>query len=160
MNESFNRDDAARSIEDIRWREHQVITATTIPIWYWWLVAVGTLVLGMVIDGRSPAVITVTAVVFAVATAAVTVWVILGAGSGAQVSRDLLGSSGPASIVLFVGIVVLAGLAVAFALQARGASHPATAGTAVTAVCLVVGGPILMRLLHQQMRRHSAIPSK
>ena len=157
MNESFNKDDAARSIEDIRWREQQVITATTIPIWYWWLVAVGTLVLGMVVDGRRPA---VTAVVFAVATAAITVWVILGAGSGAQVSRDLLGSSGPASIVLFVGIVVLAGLAVAFASQARGASHPATAGTAVTAVCLLVGRPILMRLLHQQMLRHSAIPSK
>jgi hypothetical protein len=28
--------------------------------------------------------------------------------------------------------------------------------TAVTAACLVLGGPILMRALHQQMLRHSA----
>jgi hypothetical protein len=160
MIESFNRDDAGRSIEEVRRREQQVITATAIPLWYWWVVAAGTLVLGVVVDGRRPAVIAVTAVVFASATAALTVWVILGAGSGAQVSRDLLGGSGPASIVVFVGIVVLAGLAVAFSSQARGASHPATDGTAVTAACLVVGGPMLMRLLHRQMLRHSAIPTK
>lgn len=157
MNKPFNRDDAGRSIEEVRRREQQVMTATAIPLWYWWFVAAGTLVLGVVVDGRQPAMIAVTAVLFATATAGLTVWVILGAGSGAQLSRGLLGGSGPASIVVFVGIVVLAGLAVAFSLRARGASHPATDGTAVTAACLVVGGPMLMALLHRQMLRHSAI---
>jgi hypothetical protein len=160
MNESFDRDDAERSIDQVRGRERQVIAATAIPVWYWWVIAVGTVALGVVVDGRRPTVIAVTAVLFAVSTAALTLWVILGAGSGAQVSKHLLGASGPASIVLFVGIVVLAGLAVAFSLQARGTSHPATVATAVTAVCLVVGGPILMRLLHQQMLRHSAASPK
>jgi hypothetical protein len=156
---SLHRDDAGRSIEEIRRREEQVIAKVAIPFWYWWVVATGTLVLGVVVDGRRPVVIGVTAVLFATATAALTLWVILGAGSGAQVSRDLLGRGGPTSIVAFVGIVVLAGLAVAFSVQARGASHPAVAGTAVTAACLLVGGPMLMRLLHRQMHRHGAIPS-
>src|SRR5450631_1329276 len=103
MTESLNRDDAARSIEHVRRREQQVITATAIPLWYWWVVGAGTLVLGVVADGRRPAVIAVTAVLFGAATAALTLWVIPGAGSGARVSRDLLGGGGPASIVGFVG---------------------------------------------------------
>lgn len=157
MTDSVSPDDAGRSIEEVRRREQQVITAVAIPLWYWWVVAAGTLVLGTVVDGRRPVVIAVTAVVFAVATAALTVWVILGAGSGAQVSGELLGRSGSGLIVLFVGIVVLAGLAVAFSMQASGAPHPATVGTAVTAACLVVGGPTLVRVLHRQMLRHSVI---
>lgn len=159
MNESASQDDAGRSIEEIRRREQQVITATAIPVWYWWVVAAGTLLLGVVVDGHRPALIAVTAVLFGAATAALTVWVILGAGSGAQVSRDLLGSSGPASIVVFVGVVVVAGLGVAFSLQARGAAHPASDGTAVTAALLVLGGPMLMRRLRHQMLHHSAIPT-
>jgi FtsH-binding integral membrane protein len=160
MTESLNRDDAARSIEQVRRREQQVITATAIPLRYWWVVGAGTLVLGVVADGRRPAVIAVTAVLFGAATATLTLWVIPGAGSGARVSRDLLGGSGPASIVGFVGFVVLSGFAVAFWLQARGASGPATVGTAVTAAALVVGGPMLMAVLRPQMLGHGAIPPR
>jgi len=157
MTQSVSPDDARRSIEEVRRREQRIIRAVAIPLWYWWVVAAGTLVLGVVVDGHRPAATVVTAVLFAVGTAALTVWVILGAGSGAQVIKDLLGLGGPASIVLFVWIVVIVSLAVAFSLQARGAPHPATDGTGVTAVCLVVGGPILMRLLNRQMLRRSVI---
>jgi hypothetical protein len=50
-----------------------------------------------------------------------------------------------------VEVTVAVSLAVAFTLEAFGVSHAATIGVSVTAVLLVVGGPMLMRHLQGRM---------
>ena len=50
-----------------------------------------------------------------------------------------------------VWVVVGVSLALAFALQATGVSHPATIGCAVGALVVIIGGPILMRRLRSIM---------
>ena len=69
----------------------------------------------------------------------------------AQVSSRLLGPSGVLAILAFVGLDVGISLAIAFAVQARGLTHPATIGVTVGAVLLALGGPRLMAHLRGQM---------
>ena len=49
-----------------------------------------------------------------------------------------------------------AALAVAFSLEAAGTAYPATWGEVTAAVCLVVGGPLLMRALRRIMLDNAA----
>ena len=55
------------------------------------------------------------------------------------------------AILGFVAVTVGVSLAVAFILKASGVSYAATIGVSVTAVMLVVGGPMLMRHLQGRM---------
>jgi hypothetical protein len=57
------------------------------------------------------------------------------------------------AILGFVAVTVGVSLAVAFILKASGVSYAATIGVSVTAVMLVVGGPMLMRHLQRPHAR-------
>ena|SRR5947209_4092992 len=149
------RDEAESGLADIRAAQQLLIDRVAIPAWYWWGVAVLTVLLGLVVDRGSRTEVALAAVVFALVVAGATGWVIVGGGR-VQVSRSLLAGEGAVRIVAFVGLVVGVSLAVGFALRAAGAAYPATAATLVAAVCLAVGGPLLMRGLRRAMLRQGA----
>ena len=65
--------------------------------------------------------------------------------------NDLLGPSGVVAILGFAAVTVGVSLAVGFILKASGGSYAATISVSVTAVILVVGGPMLMRYLQGLM---------
>ena len=69
----------------------------------------------------------------------------------AQPRNDLLGPGGVVAILGFVAVTIGVSLPVAFTLKASGVSYAATIGVSVTAVMLVVGGPMLMRYLQGRM---------
>lgn len=148
--------DAAAALAEVARHQEGVIARVNVPGWYWWLVALGIVPVGVAADTRSAAVVAPVAVGYGLVIALVTIWLIAGGRPGARVSHQLLGPAAAVGIVLFVWIVVGASLGVAFALQAAGFGHPGAAGTLLGAVIVLAGGPLLRRWLRAVMLRNRA----
>jgi FtsH-binding integral membrane protein len=157
MSGSVQPDEAASSLADVRRRQQQVIDAVMIPLWYWWVVAASMIAIGAAVDTKRVAVLATVLPVAIALVAGLTLAMILGAYRRARVrSSELLGGRGALSIVGFVWLVVGASLGTAYALRAAGAVEPATIGTAVGAILMVTGGPVLGRWLRQVMLANRA----
>jgi hypothetical protein len=156
MTNAIEPGDAGTALTEVRRREHQVIRAAMIPTWFWSAIAVASVGLGAVVDGRNAAVIGVAAVVYSIGVTVLSLWVALGGVRRVKVHEGLLGPEGAGLIVGFVGIVVVGTIALAFALRAMGVAQAATISTLACGAALVVGGPVLMRRLRLVMLRHGA----
>jgi hypothetical protein len=148
--------DAARSLADIGNRQARLIDEVLVPGWYWWMVAVLTVVLGVAVDSHRPGLAALVTVVYAVLVAGVTVWMIWGRNR-ARVRSQLLGDRGAVAIVGFVWVVVGLSLGFGFALRTADVGHPATLACLVCAVGLIVGGPGLMSYLRHTMLKRRAV---
>jgi hypothetical protein len=156
MGEPIDPGGAADALASVGQRRQQVIDLMSIPRWYWWLIAIGMVALGVVADRRQPVAVAITAVVFGLGVAITSVWVATG-HRRAQVHSDLLGPAGALLIVRFVAIVVVGSLAIAFVLQAVGFGQAATVAMVAGGLAMVIGGPRLDRRLHQVMVQRAAI---
>ena len=154
MAEQVESSQAAQALAQIRNRREQVIDTATIPAWYWWLVGGSNVLLGAAVESHRPAFVAAGSVVFAVGLLAGTAWVVRRA-IRVKVRTDLLGVRGLGLILGFVAVTVAVALSVSFSLEGAGVAYPATWGELAGAVCLVVGGPLLMRALRQVMVDHA-----
>jgi hypothetical protein len=143
--------DAAAALDDVTARQAQLMAVATVPVWFWWLIAVPMVGLGALVDTRRPGWIVAGAVCFAVGTAGVTLGTILRAHGRAQWRPETMDTRGPLLLLGFIFAVIGLGLGAAFALRAGGVSHPATIGCALSGLGLVVGGPLVMRALQKVM---------
>jgi hypothetical protein len=144
-------EEAARALTEIGQRQEQVIRLAVIPNWYWWAIAVLMVAFAAAVDTRQGLVVGIGTAVFVAGVLTTTGWVVLRAVGSAQPRNDLLGPGGVVAILGFVAVTIGVSLAVAFTLKAPGVSYAATIGVSVTAVMLVVGGPMLMRHLQGRM---------
>jgi hypothetical protein len=150
--------DAASELAEINRRQAGVIEAVLVPRWYWWVVGLLLVPLGVVTDSHQRVATAVVAIVIALFIAALSVWMITGAFRGVRIHPATLGSAGPLYIVAFVWLVVGVTLLVAFSLQAAGIRYPATLGTILAAAMLIAGGPILMSRLRRAMVANAVAP--
>lgn len=148
--------DAAAELAEIEKRQAGVIDAVLVPRWYWWVVGLLLLPIGLAADSHQRTATAVVAVLMALVIAGISVWMISGAYPGARVHPATLGGAGALYIVGFIWVVVGASLVVAFGLQAAGVAYPATIGTALAALMLIGGGPVLMSRLRRSMVARSA----
>lgn len=153
--ERLGAGDAAKELAEIESRQAGVIQAVLVPRWYWWVVGVLLVPLGVVADSHQRVATAVVAIAVALMIAALSVWMITGAYRGARIHPATLGSAGSLYIVGFVWLVVGVTLVVAFGLQALGNSYPGTIGTILAAAMLIVGGPLLMARLRRAMAGRS-----
>jgi len=150
-------DEASAALSDIQSRQERVIRAAHIPVWYWWAVAVGMVVIGAAADTRRPVVLAVVIPIAGLCIAALTVAMILGVGRGARIrSNELLRGRGAVVIVFFDWLIVGLTLGLAFGLKAAGAPHPATIATGVGGVLLGLSGPAVTRTLNKIMLSNRA----
>ena len=157
MSGTVQPDEAASSLAEVQRRQQQVIDAVMIPLWYWWVVAASMIAIGAAVDTKRAAVLATVLPLVIALVAGLTLAMILGAYRRARVrSSELLGGRGALSIVGFVWVVVGASLGIAFGLRAAGTAAPATIGTAVGAILMVTGGPVLGRWLRQLMLANRA----
>ena len=145
MADQVRPEEAARALTEIGQRQEQVIRLAVIPNWYWWAIAV------LMVDTGQGLVVGIGTAVFVAGVLTTTGWVVFRAVGSAQPRNDLLGPGGVVAILGFVAVTIGVSLAVAFTLKASGVSYAATIGVSVTAVMLVVGGPMLMRHLQGRM---------
>ncbi|MEP6753482.1 MAG: hypothetical protein ABI959_12110 [Candidatus Dormiibacterota bacterium] len=143
--------DAALELAEIERRQTGVIDAVLIPRWYWWAVGLLVVPIGVTVDSHQRIATAVVAVLMALVIAGLSVWMVSGSYPGARIQPATLGSAGALYIVGFVWLVVGVSLVVAFGLQAAGVAYPATIGTVLAAVMLIVGGPMLMTRLRRTM---------
>lgn len=148
---NIERAEAQRQLADIEQRQLSAVERLLIPTWYWFLAAVGIVIVGFVADTGSAALIVATALIFGSIIAIATVDVIFGIWSGARVRDQVLGDEGSISISVFTFVALGASLATAFLSRALGFGYPGTLGTIVGALVLVMGGPWLTRRLRRVM---------
>lgn len=151
MTDQLRPDEAARALAESGQRQEQVIRLAIIPRWYWWAIAVLMVAFAAAVDTRQGLVIGIGTALFVAGVLTTTGAVVFRAVRSAQPRNDLLGPGGVVAILCFVAITVGVSLVVAFTLKASGVSYAATIGVSVTAVMLVVGGPMLMRYLRGLM---------
>ena len=151
MTDRVRPEEAARALTEIGQRQEQVIRLALIPDWYWWAIAALIVTFTAAIDSGEGFVIGIGTAVFVVGLVTTTGWVVLRAVGSAQPRNDLIGPGGVLAILRFVAVTVGVTLAVAFTLKASEVDNAATISVAVTAVLLVLGGPVLMRDLHGRM---------
>lgn len=152
MSHHPSADEAAAALSTVEQRQRQIVDQAQLPTLFWWATSLLMVVFAVAVDTyrNHPVAIGVSVVVFVAAVLTVTGWAVRRAAR-AQVSNRLLGPRGVLAILVFVGVDVGISLAVAFAMQARGLTHPATIGVAIGAVLLALGGPRLMAYLRGQM---------
>jgi hypothetical protein len=150
-------DDASAALASIQTRQAQVIRAFQIPVWYWWAVAAGMVIIGAAADTRRPVVLGIVIPIAALALAGLTVAMILGTGRGARLKSDeLLGGRGAVLIVGFVWLIIAITLGLGFGLKAASVPEPATISTAVGGLLLALTGPSLTHRLNQIMLSNRA----
>ena len=154
--ERLEAGDAAAELAEINRRQAGVIDAVLVPRWYWWVIGLLLVPIGLAADSHQRTTTAVVAVLMALVIAGLSVWMISGAYPGARVHPATLGGAGALYIVGFVWVVVGVSLVVAFGLQAAGVAYPATIGTVVAALMLIGGGPVLMSRLRRSMVARSA----
>ncbi len=158
MGDELRPEEAARALAEIEQRQAQVIRLVTIPRWFWWAHA-GLIVelsaaieLSVAAESRQPLVIGIGVALFIVGVLATVGRIVYGSIRHAQPRSDLMPPEGVIAILGFVALVLAVTLPTAFALEAFGVSYPATWGSLIAGVLIVVGGPLLMRYLHRIMR--------
>ena len=151
MTDHAGPEEAARALTEIGQRQEQVIRLAVIPNWYWWAIAVLMVAFAAAVDTGQGLVIGIGTAVFVAGVLTTTGAMVFRAVRSAQPRNDLLGPGGVVAILGFVAVTIGVSLAVAFILKASGVSYAATIGVSVTAVMLVVGGPMLMRYLQGRM---------
>lgn len=154
--ERLEAGDAAAELAEIKRRQAGVIDAVLVPRWYWWVIGLLLVPIGLAADSHQRTTTAVVAVLMALVIAGISVWMISGAYPGARVHPATLGGAGALYIVGFVWVVVGVSLVVAFGLQAAGVAYPATIGTLLAALLLIAGGPVLMSRLRSSMVARSA----
>jgi hypothetical protein len=151
MTDQVRPEEAARALTEIDQRQEQVIRLAVIPNWYWWVIAVLMVAFAAAVDSGQGLIVGIGTAVFVAGVLATTGWAVFRAVRSAQPRNDLLVPGGVVAILGFVAVTIGVSLAIAFILKASGVSYAATIGVSVTAVMLVVGGPMLMRYLQGLM---------
>jgi len=151
LTDQVRPEEAARALTEIGQRREQVIRLVVIPTWYWWAIAVLMVGFTAAVDTRRGLFVGIGTAVFVVGVLVTTGRVMFRAVRSAQPRNDLLGPGGVVAILGFVAFTIGVSMAVAFPLEAFEVSHAAIIGVSVTAVLLVVGGPLLMRYLQGLM---------
>jgi hypothetical protein len=144
-------DEAAGALTEIARRRAQVVTLTIVPTWFWWAIAVLMVGFSFAIEVGRPLVTGIATTVFVVGILIVTGRLVLGVIGRAQPRHDLIGPAGVLAILGFVAGTLAVSLPTSFALKAAGFGYPATAGVLLSAIVMVVGGPLLMRYLRRLM---------
>lgn len=155
MTKTVKPAEARDALAEMERRKEQVIEGTLVPSWYWRVVAVAAVGLGLAADSGDPTIRAAAGGLFGAGVSLLTVWIAFGGRRHVKVDDRLLGARGAGLIVGFVALVVLGTLGLAFALEAAEIRFAATLATLACAIALVIGGPALMQRLGEIMRRQA-----
>jgi hypothetical protein len=138
--------EARSALEAVRRERRRVLDEVGLPVWYWWGIALGWIVLGVIADLDHPWLTSGATLVFGAVHSTVAPRVVGGRNRTSQLSvrADVAGRH-TAALVLG-GLVALACVTIvaAVALDADGARHPTTIASVFVAVVILLGGPQLV----------------
>jgi hypothetical protein len=147
--------EARLALSSIERRRQQVLAEIGVPSWYWFVVAGGWVVLGILPD-YGPAWATTTAtLLFGAAHSTIAPRVISGRRGSPQlsISRDLVSRRIPALVIGFLIVMTVATVGLALLFNADGARHPAALASVVVAMLVLAGGPALLAAVRRRAER-------
>ena len=135
--------EARAALDDIEHRRRQVAAEVGVPAAYWWAVAAGWVVLGVLTDVASPLVALIATFALGTLHAAFAPQLLTGRHGTRDLSvrADVVGRHLPA--LLLAGLVAMAAVTVGVAVlvDADGAGHPVTIASVIVALIILAGGP-------------------
>lgn len=147
--------DQARAALDAAERaRRQVADEVGLPRGYWWGMAAGWLVLGVIGDVGPDWLVIAATLAFGAGHSAVASRLLDGRRrtDGVQVSADTAGRRTPIVVIgMLIGLVCIT-VGSAFALNADGAGHPGIWAAVLVAAIIGFGGPELLRVLRRWVR--------
>ena len=146
---------AQLALHDVDERRRQIADEVRVPAAYWWGVAGGWIVLGVVSDTGNAVASLVATFVFGAVHSAVAPRLLSGRHGSNRLSVRAEVAGRHMAAVLLACLVGLAGVTVVLALLANadGARHPATMASVVVAVAILCGGPGLVAALRRRSMR-------
>jgi hypothetical protein len=141
------------ALSSIERRRQQVIAEINVPSWYWFFLAGGWVLLGLLAD-FAPTWATLTGtVLFGAVHAGISPRVLSGRRGSSELSirGDLVSRRLPALVIGFLLVMTAVTVGFALVLNADGARHAATWASVVVALLVLVGGPALVG----SVRRHA-----
>ena len=145
----------ARGALDAIDQAHRAVQAEVgMPRWYWWLLAAGWMVLGVVGDLAAPWVAALVTVAFGATHAAVAGRRLTGRRrtAGASVSAATAGRRTAVVLVVMLVLLVVLTVGAALALAADGTQHAATAAGVAVAIVVGFGGPEILAAFRRWAR--------
>lgn len=149
--ENIAAEEARAALDQAERARHQVAEEIGLPRGYWWAMAAGFVLLGVLGDAAPPWLGTMATVAFGAAHATVASRLLDGRRRTGrlQVSRAVAGRRTPLVVVgMLLGLVAVTILA-ALALDADGAGHPGIWATVLVAAVVGFGGPEILRTLRR-----------
>lgn len=139
-------DDAQRALSAVDTARDHVRGEVGLPTWYWWGLAVGWALLGVLGDIAAPWVTTVGTFLFGSVHAAIVPRVANGRHRTAQLSvrREVAGPTIQRTLIVGLLGMVAFTVAAAMVLEADGARHPCSLAGIMAAVLILLGGPRLI----------------
>lgn len=158
MSNSLTEAEARLALHEVEQGRQRVIDQIGVPQWYWWGLAAGWIVLGVLNDVANAWVIAVATITFGAVHSAVSQRLLGGRRrtAGVKVRQDVAGRRVP--VIVFGFLIALAGVTVtaAFAVHADGAEHPGTIASVFAAVMILLGGPRVMAAIRIRARKSAA----
>jgi hypothetical protein len=155
MSMPISETEARLALSSVERRREQVVAEIDVPLWYWFFLAGGWVVLGVLADfGPAWATIAGT-VLFGAAHAVMAPRVISGRRASSQLSihSDLVSRWIPILVIGFLIVMIAVTVGFALLLHADGARHPATLAGVVVAALVLCGGPTLMGVVRRRAER-------
>jgi hypothetical protein len=149
--------EAAAELAEIQRRQEQVIKATLVPAWYWWVDAAAIIAIGAARDSGSPP---VNATVIPLAALVMVVLSVVGTPTWrhrVQLSDATQPADARAAAAIFgmIMLVVAVTISTAATLAAAHYRYPGTIGCAAGAAVLVITGPLVVRYVRRLMLRRA-----
>jgi hypothetical protein len=137
--------EARAALLDVERRRRRVIDEIDVPPWYWWFLACGWVLLGVLADLTPAAVSIAATVAFGAVHAAISPRVLSGQHRSRSLSvrRELIDHRLRAYVFAAMVVLVAVTIGVALVLNVDGARHPSIIASAFVAVIIVIGGPRL-----------------
>lgn len=153
MTVPIGESEARFALSSIERRRQQVIAEINVPPWYWFFLAGGWVLLGLLADFGPPWATIAATVLFGAVHAGISPRVLSGrrASSELSIRGDLVSRRLPALVIGFLLVMTAVTVGLALALNADGARHAATWASVVVALLVLVGGPTLVG----SVRRHA-----
>lgn len=147
--ENITPADARAALDAVDRAKAHVVDEVGLPRWYWWLLALAWIVLGVIGD-LGPQWLAITATVaFGILHSTIASRRLSGRRrtDRLQVSADTAGSRIPAVVIAMLIALVALTIGAGFALDADGARHPGIAAAVFVAAVVGLGGPEILRVL-------------
>lgn len=153
MTVPIGESEAHFALNSIERRRQQVMAEIDVPTWYWFFLAGGWVLLGVLADFAPGWATVVATLLFGAVHTGISPRVLSGRRGSSQLSirGDLVTRRLPMLVIGFLLVMTAITVAFALVLHADGARHATTWASVVVAVLVLVGGPALVG----SVRRHA-----